>query len=403
MCTKLSQKPWDNPVDVVIVGAGASGLFCAAQLGYRGFKVLVIDHAPKAASKIRISGGGRCNFTNLNATPANYLCHNPHFVKSALAQFKPEAFVDLVDRHGLEYVDKAPGQLFCKERAGDLIAILRTECDWAGVEISLKTEVDKVSFKDELYSLETSEGLIQTPRLIVATGSLSYPKLKASDFGHRIAQQFGLKVTEMRAGLVPFVMPDSFKRDWAELSGTALDVVVSNHLQQFAEPMLITHQGLSGPAILQISNYWLPGESITINLLPNDSALDELQRAKAENKTLSSVLKPHWPNKFRQRWLELNAPERSLAELSNAEIEQLASKLNAWEVWPEKTEGYAKAEVTLGGVDTDEVSSKTLEAKKQKGLYFIGEVLDVTGQLGGFNFQWAWSSAYACAMNIEKV
>lgn len=392
-----------NPLqttDVLILGAGASGLMCAATAGYRGRSVMVLDHAPKAAAKIRISGGGKCNFTNVNVTPANYICQNPHFVKSALARYQSQDFIDLVDRHGLEYEQRDLGKLFCKHRASDVIQILQTECDWAGVSIRTKAEIHGVSQLEEGgFLVKTSQGTFQTQSLVVATGALSFPKLKASDLGYRIAEQFGLKTTQKQPGLVPFV----FKKRWLAfcqaLSGASLDVCVSvdkaGQTYSFTEAMLFTHQGLSGPSILQASNYWVPGQPIEINLLPHEDVLASLRQLKQDNTSVTRWLQGFWSKKMVQAWLTEFPMPSKLAEVPDNELETFAKQLTQWRLFPDDTAGYAKAEVTLGGVDTDEVSSKTLEAKNVPGLFFIGEVLDVTGQLGGYNFQWAWASGVA--------
>lgn len=395
--------------DVVIIGAGASGLMCAAQAGYRGRSVLVLDHAPKAAAKVRISGGGKCNFTNINASPNNYICANPHFVKSALARYKPQDFIDLVDRHGLEYEARELGKLFCLHRAGDLIQILRTECDWAGVELELGVQVQQVSALSDQqgYLVLTSSGVIQCQSLVVATGALSFPKLKATDLGYRLAKQFGLTMNETRPGLVPLVFDNKWLTFCQQLSGVALDVRVSvlsandkSKAPSFEEAMLFTHQGLSGPAILQISNYWQPGQGIEINLLPRLNVFDELVALKEQNLHFHKWLNRFWPKKFTQAWLiHFPMPER-LAEVSHETLKNYAHLLTHWALYPADTAGYDKAEVTLGGVNVDGIHSKDCQVKHQPGLYFIGEVLDVTGQLGGYNFQWAWSSGFAAAQTV---
>lgn len=385
--------------DVIILGAGASGMMCAATAGYRGKRVLVLDHAPKAGAKIRISGGGKCNFTNHNVSPKNYICQNPHFVKSALARYKPQDFIDLVDRHGLSYETRELGKLFCLERASDLIQILRTECDWAQVEFLLNTPITQVSALEKGYQLQTPQGTFRTKSLVVATGALSFPKLKATGIGYDIAQQFGLKVHQKLPGLVPL----SFEGRWLEfcqnLSGSALNVAISVQDQTFTEALLFTHQGISGPAVLQASNYWQKGQPLSINLLPKLDIEAELQTLKKTAGSLTKFLNQHFPKKLTQAWLILH-PFEDLANQSNEAIHAYAQQLANWQLYPSDTGGYDKAEVTLGGVDTDEVSSKTFEALKQPGLFFIGEVLDVTGQLGGFNFQWAWASGVACGNSV---
>lgn len=391
--------------DVVVLGAGASGLICAAQAGYQGLSVLVLDHAPKAAAKIRISGGGKANFTNLAMSADNFICQNPHFVKSALSQFSSQDFIDLVDRHGLEYEQRELGKLFCKNKASDLIQILRTECDWAGCDFWLNTAFKSVKVVDELYQIDSANGVIQTPNFVVATGALSFPKLKATDIGYQLAKQFGLSIVPTSAGLVPLAFQEKQLSFCQNLSGIALDVqvsVVNNPNRFFKEAMLFTHHGLSGPAILQISNYWQQGEGIEINLLPNSDVETELIALKAQNGSLNRWLKSQFPKKFYQSWLtQFPIPDR-LADVSHETIKQYAKQLTHWQLYPSSKAGYDKAEVTLGGVDTAGLQSKDGEVKNQQGLYFIGEVVDVTGQLGGYNFQWAWSSGYACGINLKR-
>lgn len=392
------QQDWD----VIILGAGAAGLMCSATAGYQGLSVLVIDHAPKAAAKIRISGGGKCNFTNLDVTPKNYICRNPHFVKSALSRYPSSAFIELVERHGLEYEERELGKLFCADRASDLIQILRTECGWAGVQFSLKNSVEKVAYHDQCYQVLTSQGRFSAQRLVVATGARSFPKLKASGFGYELAEQFGLQVLPQRPGLVPLNFSGKWQQRCAELSGLSLDVAVTAGSMRFAEAMLFTHQGISGPAVLQASNYWREGEAIEVDLMPTVDVLAELKKLRQGAGSLAKWLHEFWPKRFVNFWLALYPLQSEPANCSDAQLEAYARLLAHWELYPSQTGGYDKAEVTLGGVDTDEVSSKTFEAKKQPGLYFIGEVLDVTGQLGGFNFQWAWASAVACGMALGE-
>lgn len=386
--------------DVVIIGAGASGLMCAATAGYQGRQVLVLDHAPKAAAKIRISGGGKCNFTNLDVTPANFICSNPHFVKSALSRYPSSAFIELVERHGLNYEQRELGKLFCAERASDLIQILRTECDWAGATVQVGTAIKSVQFKEGSgFTVETSGSTITAPKLVIATGALSFPKLKATDLGYQLAQQFGLNVIEQAPGLVPLVFSGKWQERIAALSGLSMDVAVTAGEKQFNEAILFTHTSLSGPGILQASNYWKVGKKIEINLLPEVDVYSALLELKQAGDSVAKFLNQYWPKRFTQMWLELH-PLEDIANSSNEKLQAYADQITGWALYPEKTAGYDKAEVTLGGVDTDEVSSKTFEAKKQAGLYFIGEVLDVTGQLGGYNFQWAWASGVACGLDL---
>jgi len=387
--------------DVIIIGAGASGLMCAATAGYRGKRVLLIDHAPKAAAKIRISGGGKCNFTNLDVKPENYICQNPHFVKSALSRYPSSAFIELVERHGLEYEERDLGKLFCKHRASDLIQILRTECDWAGVEFRLYCHIETVSYLDDQgYQLITSDGEIFAEKLVVATGALSFPKLKASDFGYQLAKQFDLNMIETRPGLVPLVFSDKWGTRLSDLTGLSLEAKVSCGTFSFQEAVLFTHNGLSGPGILQASNYWQPGEPITISLLPNHKVYEELKKLKKNNQSLQKWLNRFWPKRLTQAWLNWFPIQTQLANLTDETLIDYAEQIQNWVLYPSDTAGYHKAEVTLGGVDTDCISSKTFEAKQQPGLYFIGEALDVTGQLGGYNFQWAWASGVACGQAL---
>ncbi len=388
--------------DVIIIGAGASGLMCAATAGYQGKSVLIIDHAPKAAAKIRISGGGKCNFTNTQVSSNHYLCNNPHFVKSALARFKSLDFINLVDRHALKYEERELGKLFCSNRASDLIQILRTECDWAGVELQLKTSIKKITAlrNNTGFILDTTSGQLQCLSLVIATGGLSFPKLKSSNFGLQVAKQFGLKTFQNLPGLVPLTFNNKWLDFCHHLSGISLDISITIHEKTFQEPLLFTHKGISGPSVLQASNYWRKGDALTLNLLPKLDALSELQQLKRQNLCLSKWLLQFWPKKFVKSWLELH-PLDNLADQSDEIIKRYAHQLTHWKLYPSDSVGYDKAEVTLGGVDTDEVSSKTFESHKQPNLYFIGEVLDVTGELGGYNFQWAWASAVACGMAVK--
>jgi len=386
--------------DVVIIGAGASGLMCAATAGYQGKSVLVIDHAPKAAAKIRISGGGKCNFTNVDVSPENFICQNPHFVKSALSRYPSSAFIELVERHGLAFEQRELGKLFCSERASDLIQILRTEADWAGVTVLTKCSIVKLDYVKENYQIQTSEDVFTTAKLVVATGALSFPKLKATGLGYDIAKQFGLNVIDTFPGLVPLVFEDKWLQRISALSGLALDVTVSAGKQSFQEAILFTHNGLSGPGILQVSNYWQTGKPIYINLLPGLVILDELKQLKQSGESVSKWLNLHWPKRFTQAWLEWFPIDNQLSNLTDEAIAEYAEHIQNWTLYPSDTAGYDKAEVTLGGVDTNEVSSKTFESNKQPGLYFIGEVLDVTGHLGGYNFQWAWASGVACGLAV---
>ncbi|HLL70276.1 MAG TPA: NAD(P)/FAD-dependent oxidoreductase [Pyrinomonadaceae bacterium] len=381
--------------DVIIIGGGAAGLFCAIEAGKRGRRVLVVEHAGQVGKKIAISGGGRCNFTNTNASAANFISANPHFSKSALARYTPADFVALVERHGIAYHEKKLGQLFCDGSARQIINMLLAECSDAGVEIRCSCRVRRVERAGE-FRLETDQGSFSCASLVVATGGLSIPQLGATDFGYKIARQFDIKIQPTRPALVPLTLDAETQTRLADLSGVSLDAVAACHGAEFRENILVTHRGLSGPAILQVSSYWQPGESVNLNLLPDTDAqalLLEHQRSEIEPATL---LGQFWPRRFAQAWCKLYAPpNKPLRQFSPRELEALAAKLERWQIAPAGTEGYKKAEVTAGGVATDELSSRTMEATRVPGLYFIGEVVDVTGQLGGYNFQWAWASGYA--------
>nr|WP_282098755.1 NAD(P)/FAD-dependent oxidoreductase [Pseudoalteromonas sp. MMG013] len=386
--------------DVVVIGAGAAGLMCAAQAGYRGRKVAVVDMGKKPGRKILISGGGRCNFTNEGASPSQYLCGNPHFVKSCLSRYTQHDFIELVDRHGLAYHHKTLGQLFCDNSAQDIVDILMTECEWAGVEHFLRSEVLSVKVQPEGgYVVITSEQHFKCDSLVVAAGGLTMPKLGATPIGYKIAEQFGLNVLPTMAALVPFTLHDHDKARFEGLSGVSIACDVSSEDGTvFKENILFTHRGLSGPAILQISSFWRAGQAVTINLLPDLNLSDTIHQWRAEqgSKSLKNTLSTLLPKRFIEILITEQAiPDKALNQLSHTEIEAVANYIHNWTIKPNGTEGYRTAEVTLGGVDTDELSSKTFEAKKAKDLYFIGEVTDVTGWLGGYNFQYAWSCGFA--------
>ncbi|MDP1773991.1 MAG: NAD(P)/FAD-dependent oxidoreductase [Methylobacter sp.] len=385
-------------VDVIIIGAGASGLMCAIEAGKRGRKVLVLDHANKAGKKILMSGGGRCNFTNYFVEPDNYISHNPHFCKSALSRYTQWDFLALIGRYQIPFHERDHGQLFCDESAKDILDMLLAECDKAGVVVQLNTRIDSVEKQTDRFLLKTSHGDFTGQSLVVATGGLSIPKMGATPFGYKIAEQFGIKVLPTRAGLVPFTLQPEDKDKFSALSGIAVPCVVSNSRQSFSENVLFTHRGLSGPAILQISSYWRAGEEIAINLLPQvnlEAELKAKRQQKHKNK-LKTILEGYLPKRLISMFLPEDLLELSMQDVSDKQIQQVANQLNNWTIKPNGTEGYRTAEVTAGGVDCDAVSSKTMESKQVPGLYFIGEVLDVTGWLGGYNFQWAWSSAW-CA------
>lgn len=390
--------------DVVIIGAGAAGLMAAATAGYRGRSVTVVDMGKKPGRKILISGGGRCNFTNENAGPENYLCQNPHFTKSALSRYSAQDFIELVDRHGLNYHHKTLGQLFCDDSAQDIVDILMTECEWAGVNIALRSEVISVVKNDTGYAIKTSAESYQCESLVVASGGLTMPKLGASPIGYKIAEQFGLSVLPTTAALVPFTLHDHDKQKFDGLSGISINTeVTSEDGTKFKENILFTHRGLSGPAILQISSFWRAGQAVTINLLP-ESPTDRLVaewRDTCPQKSLKNMLSTVLPKRFVEALVkQKDISDKAINQISNDEISYLSQYLHQWQIKPNGTEGYRTAEVTLGGVDTNELSSKTFEAKKAKGLFFIGEVIDVTGWLGGYNFQFAWSSGVACGQVI---
>jgi hypothetical protein len=386
--------------DVVVIGAGAAGMMCAIEAGKRGRSVLLLDHARKLAEKIRISGGGRCNFTNRYTRPENFLSHNPHFCRSALAGFTPQHFIGLVEKHGIQYHEKKLGQLFCDGSSCQIIDLLRRECDVAGVAWQMPCQVSRVgsSTCGARFLLETSLGHVKTESLVIATGGLSIPQIGASSFGYRIAEQFGIGVIPLRPALVPLTFAPEQLSTFSGLSGIALDVMVSCNGARFRENLLITHRGLSGPAILQISSYWRPGLPIHIDLLPDLDAATWLLDHRHSNALLSNLLTQHLPRRFAEAWVKRACGGQSdipANQYSNKSLKQIATQLHDWQVIPDGTAGYKKAEVTLGGIDTRELSSKTMEAKKVPGLHFIGEVVDVTGHLGGFNFQWAWASGYA--------
>lgn len=388
-----------NTWDVIVIGAGAAGLMCAITAGQRGRRVLVLESANKPGKKILMSGGGRCNFTNLYVESENFLSENPHFCKSALSRYTQWDFIDLVCKHQVAYHEKTLGQLFCDSSSKEILDMLLNEAEQAGVTLKTRCEVTQVAF-DENYKLQTSLGEMTTTSLVVASGGLSVPTLGGSDFGYRLAEQFGHQLVSLRPALVPFTFTDGFKLLSEKLSGVSVPARITAGRQSFLENILFTHRGLSGPAVLQISSYWHEGQSIQVDLLPVMNCLEFLIRQKAEQPKamLRTVLSELLPRKL---VLELEAlwwpeqAEKPLAELPGQLLEEVAGKLHRWDLKPSGTEGYRTAEVTLGGVDTTEVSSKTMESQNQPGLYFVGEVLDVTGHLGGFNFQWAWASGVA--------
>ncbi len=378
-------------VDVAILGGGAAGLFCAFTAGQRGRKVLVIEHRERVGLKIAISGGGRCNFTNIHAEPENYLSGNPAFCRSALARYSPWDFIALVEKHRIAYHEKKLGQQFCNTSSRQIIQMLLDECAAAGVEIRCGCRVDAVE-KTTTYRVVTSQGVIEADSVVVATGGLSFANLGASDLGYRIARQFDIRLTDIRPGLVPLTFADRERRIFADLSGVAIPVNARLGNTSFSEAALFTHRGMSGPAILQISSYWREGMSIALDLLPEEM---EPIPAGTPKTSLPALLGAHWPRRLADAWSEHYAPQKPIPRWSTREREETNRLLHAWPIQPVGTEGYPKAEVTIGGVDTGEISSKTMEARHVPGLFFIGEVVDVTGWLGGYNFQWAWASASA--------
>ncbi|MCP5246469.1 MAG: NAD(P)/FAD-dependent oxidoreductase [Burkholderiales bacterium] len=399
-------------VDVVIIGAGAAGMMCAIEAGKRNRAVVLLDHSSKLAEKIRISGGGRCNFTNLYTKPDNFLSNNPHFSRSALARFTPQDFIALLEQHGVHYHEKKLGQLFCDGTAQQIIDVLKNECGAAGVVWQMPTTVSRVQYREHNASnhsetrrfvITTDCNTLTSQSLVVATGGLSIPQIGASDFGYRVAKQFFVPVTPLRPGLVGLTFTESDFTCFKNISGIAIDAEVSCSGASFRENILLTHRGLSGPAILQISSYWHPGTAIHLNLLPQHDLQAIFQAQRQSNQLLTNLLANYLPRRFVQAWCDMALTRLSLSHLSSKPVRQypdnalaqIAGAIHDWEIYPSGTVGYKKAEVTLGGVDTHALSSKTMETKEIPGLYFIGEVVDVTGQLGGFNFQWAWSSGYA--------
>lgn len=385
--------------DVIVIGGGAAGLFCAIEAGKRGRKVLVLEHTERVGKKIKISGGGRCNFTNIYTTAENFISANPHFCKSALARYTPTDFISLVEKHGIAYHEKKLGQLFCDGSAQQIIDMLLRECLEVGVEIRCRCQVLRV-VKEDLFKIETNQGSFVSSSLVIATGGLSVAPLGATDFGYRIARQFGLRIEEPRPALVPLTLTSQIQKQLITLSGVSLDVLVGCCDKEFRENILITHRGLSGPAILQISSYWRPRQPISINLLPDEDALEMLSRNQESGVELVNLLSRHLPRRFAQAWCDLYAASRPLRQYDSRELDEIAQKIHRMEITPSGTEGFRKAEVTAGGVATTELSSQTMGSRRVPGLFFIGEVVDVSGQLGGYNFQWAWASGYAAGQYV---
>ena len=383
--------------DVVIVGGGAAGLFCAIESGRRGRRTVVVEHNAQPGRKILISGGGRCNFTNTEARPENFISQNPHFAKSALARYTPQDFIDLVRKHRIEYYEKKLGQLFCRESARLIVEMLLKECAAAKAEVRTSCSVRSVE-KDGNFRVETNQGVFTCESLVVAAGGLSYPKVGATGFGYDVARQFGLKITETRPSLVALVAEAS--RSFSPLAGVSIDSTASAGKRSFRENILFTHRGLSGPAILQISNYWKKDVPVEIDLLPGKNAVEILLENSTRKEKLSNFLSRHLPERFVEKFVATQTQDRPLNQIGHAELQTLGETLNAWKIKFRDTEGYDRAEVTLGGVSTDGLSSQTMESRSVPGLYFIGEVVDVTGWLGGYNFQWAWSSAHAAGQAV---
>ena len=389
--------------DVIIIGAGAAGLMCAIEAGKRGRKTWLFDHSSKPAQKIRISGGGRCNFTNIHAKPENFLSANPHFCKSALSQYTQEDVIALVEKHGIAYHEKKLGQLFCDGSAQQIIDMLLKECEDAGVHVTMETTASKIeALKQGGYNVKTNHGSHEATSLVIATGGLSIPKIGATKFGYEIAKQFGLNVLETLPALVPFTFQTDILDRCKALSGLSVEAIVSCGKTSFSEGLLFTHRGLSGPSILQISSYWREGDEIIVNLAPNTDMLEffKTRRNEIPKQDIKTALSHILPNRLAESICEAERITGRLAELPNKKLEALAKAVNDWRIKPAGTEGYRTAEVTLRGVDTDELSSQTMESKKHPGLYLIGEVVDVTGHLGGYNFQWAWSSGFAAGQHV---
>ena len=383
--------------DVVVLGGGAAGLMCAIEAGKRGRRVIVLERADRLGKKILISGGGRCNFTNLHCSADNFLSANPHFAKSALARYTPEDFIAQVEKHGIAYHEKKLGQLFCDGSSAQIVAMLEKECLAAGVKIVLNAKIVEVRRTDG-FLVQCMDHSYQSPALVVATGGLSIPKMGATAFGYDLARQFGIAIQEPRPALVPLVWNAEQRRQFADLAGVSTDVIASFGPQRFRENLLFTHRGVSGPAILQISSYWREGSPLSVDLAPGSEVSDSFDDPKiVRNETaLRAELRAALPNRLAERWMELRKP----TVWTNSALEEFERQLHHWNFTPAGTEGYEKAEVTAGGVDTNELSAKTMECAKVPGLFFIGEVVDVTGQLGGFNFQWAWASGAAAGRNV---
>jgi len=380
--------------EIVVIGAGAAGLLCAIEAGKRGRSVVVLEREDQIGKKISISGGGRCNFTNLNTDSTNYLSANPDFAKSAMARFTPSDFIALVEKHGIGYHEKKLGQLFCNESSSRIIRMLLDECEGAGVKMVANCTTRSIS-KAGSFAVDTNRGVFHADSLVIASGGLSIPKIGATDFAYRVAAQFGLQTVPTRSGLVPLLWSSGDGGHFGILSGVSLDALVRCGRTEFRENILFTHRGLSGPAILQISSYWREGDDITIDLLPDTDVGAQLAASQRSKIELPTLLARHLPRRLALKWCELYVPSKPMNQYSRSELTAIAAGLHRWKIRPVGTEGYGKAEVTLGGIDTRELSSKSMEARKVPGLFFVGECVDVTGHLGGFNFQWAWASGFA--------
>ena len=392
----------NNTYDVIIIGAGAAGLMCSFEAGKRGKKVCLLEHSSKIAEKIRISGGGRCNFTNLFSTDSNFISDNKHFCKSAFAKYTQNDFIDLVKKHNIEFFEKKLGQLFCIKSAKDIIDMLVSECINQKVEIFIDTKIKNLSKDENSYIVKTDKGTISSPSIVIATGGLSIPKIGATDFGYQIAKQFNLKVTELTPALVPLVFEKDILDFCKSLAGTSLNASIKINKTVFKEGLIFTHRGLSGPSILQISSYWVKDSPIKINLLPDQDieVILKNRRISTPKQIVSKILSDYLPNKLSLAICDQLKVKKQIGDTSNQILKKVSNFVNNWTVVPSGTEGYKTAEVTLGGIDTKEISSSTMECKKHPGLYFIGEVLDVTGHLGGHNFQWAWSSGFLAGQYV---
>lgn len=385
--------------DAVIIGAGAAGLMCAIEAGKRGRSVLVLEHCEKPGKKILVSGGGRCNFTNKNVSPENFISHNPHFCKSALSGYTPDDFISLIEKYNIKYHEKKSGQLFCDDSSRLVVSMLENECNNSGVRIITNCKVKNIT-RNDLFEIDTESDRIQSGSLVIATGGISIPKMGATDFGYKIARQFHIGLTEIHPGLVPLTFSGEERKMFSEISGVSVDAEVKCNVISFRENILFTHKGLSGPAILQISSYLKKSDSISVNLLPEINSYEILRDNSGSKTLLANFLSDYLPKRFSQAFTDKYFSSKPLITFPDKELKLISEKLHNWKLTPSGTEGFDKAEVTVGGVDTDELSSKTMETKKVKGLYFIGEVTDVTGWLGGYNFQWAWSSGFAAGKYV---